>query len=334
MNPRDRFRSILNFEKPDDRLPMIEWAAWWDKTLDRWKTEGLPEDFNRDDALSYFGLDILDAMGGGPRSESCPSAPYHGAGIAGDREQYESILPHLFTDDVLDKFKERARELKERHDRGDIVVRLWLDGYFWFPRTIFGIERHMYAFYDQPDLMHRMNEQLSDFNIRVVEELFPIVKPDMVGFAEDMSYNHGPMLSYGLFKEFLTPYYQKTISAIRQHDVRVLVDSDGDITEMIPWLLEAGIEGVYPLEKQAGVDIASIRDRYPGFLMMGGYDKMVMSQGEEAMRAEFERILPVMRSGGYINSVDHQTPPGVSLENYRIYIDLLNEYCEKAVVLG
>jgi len=64
--------------------------------------------------------------------------------------------------------------------------------------------------------------------------------------------------------------------------------------------------------------------------MLGGYDKMVMSKGEAAMRAEFKRLLPVMASGGYVPSVGHQTPPGVSLENYRTYVRLLREYCAKA----
>jgi hypothetical protein len=41
MTPRERFLKIINFEKPDDRLPMIEWAAWWDLTLDRWLQEGM-----------------------------------------------------------------------------------------------------------------------------------------------------------------------------------------------------------------------------------------------------------------------------------------------------
>ena len=153
----------------------------------------------------------------------------------------------------------------------------------------------------------------------------------MVGFAEDMSYNHGPMLSYGLFKEFIMPYYRQVIPQIKKYNVNVLIDSDGDITSMIPWMAEAGIEGVYPLEKQAGVDVVKIRQKYPHFLMMGGYDKMVMSQGEAAMRTEFERLLPVMQSGGYIPSVDHQTPPGVSLENYQIYLRLFDEYVHKAV---
>jgi uroporphyrinogen-III decarboxylase len=65
--------------------------------------------------------------------------------------------------------------------------------------------------------------------------------------------------------------------------------------------------------------------------MLGGYDKMVVSKGEKDMRAEFERLLPVMRAGGFIPSMDHQTPPEVSLANYRIYLRLFREYCEKAV---
>ena len=36
-----------------------------------------------------------------------------------------------------------------------------------------------------------------------------------------------------------------------------------------------------------------------------------------------------MKSGGFIPSVDHQTPPGVSLENYKKYLSLLKEYCIK-----
>ncbi len=51
---------------------------------------------------------------------------------------------------------------------------------------------------------------------------------------------------------------------------------------MIPWMLDAGIEGVYPLERQAAVDIARIRRAYPSFLMMGGYDKMVIRRGGDA----------------------------------------------------
>jgi uroporphyrinogen-III decarboxylase len=151
----------------------------------------------------------------------------------------------------------------------------------------------------------------------------------MIGFAEDMSYNNGPMLSRECFDEFILPHYKDLVPMFKERGIPVLADSDGQIEPLIPWLKSAGIDGAYPLERQAGVDIPRIRQRYPDFIMMGGYDKMVMSLGEEAVRAEFERLLPAMRSGGYIVSVDHQTPPGVSLDDYRVYSRLLGEYARK-----
>lgn len=40
MNARERFHAIMNFQ-PFDRLPLLEWAGWWDQTIDRWHGEGL-----------------------------------------------------------------------------------------------------------------------------------------------------------------------------------------------------------------------------------------------------------------------------------------------------
>ena len=62
---------------------------------------------------------------------------------------------------------------------------------------------------------------------------------------------------------------------------------------------------------------------------LGHFDKMCMKHGKAAMRAEFERILPSMQRGKVIASVDHQTPPDVSMENYTAYGALLHEYAAK-----
>jgi hypothetical protein len=109
-------------------------------------------------------------------------------------------------------------------------------------------------------------------------------------------------------------------------DIQPIVDTDGDVTLLVPWLDEVGVSGVLPLERQAGVDGMELRQRYPKLRMVGHFDKMTMNRGERAMRDEFERLTPLMKSGGFIPSVDHQTPPGVSLEQYRCYLRLLAEY--------
>jgi hypothetical protein len=108
-----------------------------------------------------------------------------------------------------------------------------------------------------------------------------------------------------------------------------IVDTDGDATLLVPWLQDIGVEGVLPLERQANVDGMALRQQFPTLRMVGHYNKMVMPEGEDAMRREFERLLPLMKTGGFIPSVDHQTPPGVSLSQYRVFRKLLDEYTGK-----
>ena len=115
---------------------------------------------------------------------------------------------------------------------------------------------------------------------------------------------------------------------LQERNIPLIVDTDGDVTLMAPWLQDAGMAGVLPLERQAGVDGTKLRQQFPHLRMIGHFDKMTMNRGEAAMRAEFERLAPLMKTGGFIPSVDHQTPPGVSLEQYRCYLRLLDEFTE------
>ena len=138
------------------------------------------------------------------------------------------------------------------------------------------------------------------------------------------------MLSKAMFDEFLAPCYRRVVPALEEKGIIPMVDSDGDVTRLAGWLEGAGLEGALPLEIKGGTDVAGIRRLHPRCRMIGGFDKLVMSRGREAMRREFERLLPVLRLGGFIPSVDHQTPPDVSLAQYREYVALLKEYARLA----
>lgn len=327
MNHVERFRALMSFQ-PVDRLPRLEWATWWNQTIDRWHQEGLPSHLTDTFEIDlYFGLDPHKQFWFNPRMPSLPSPAYHGATIIGSEDDYERLRQHLFP--PVESLLGDLQRYGEMQDRGECVIWFTIDGYFWYPRTLLGIERHLYAFYDQPELMHRMNSELVDWEIELVHAICRICRPVYMTFAEDMSYNHGPMLSKTLFEEFVAPYYRRIIPVLREYDILPFIDSDGDITKLVPWFAEVDVHGFLPLERQAGVDLASLRTNHPELRLIGHFDKMTMTQGEAAMRAEFERLLPAMRQGGFIPSVDHQTPPGVSLEQYRTYLNLLWEYTEK-----
>ena len=328
MNTRERFQAVMDF-RPYDRLPLLEWAVWWDKTIERWREEGLPKRVkHRYDLYRHFGLDMYMQDWINTYKRNCPHPVSHGAGIAADEADYLRIRRHLYPKRVVNH--RRWARWTALQAQGEAVLWFTLDGFFWFPRQILGIERHLYAFYDQPELMHRINSDLTEWLLSVIDELCSAYTPDFVTIAEDMSYNHGSMLSKSSFDEFLKPYYAQIVPALHKHGVRVIVDSDGDISQAAHWFEEVGVNGILPLERQAGVDISALRAEHPTMRFVGHFDKMVMNKGEAAMRGEFERLLPAAAGGGFLVSCDHQTPPGVSYQEYLLYLKLFEEYAAEA----
>ena len=329
MRVRERFQRVMAFQ-PVDQLPALEWIPWWSETLERWYGEGLPRNIEGMGALQeYFGLDRHAWLWFSPRGKWSPRpGRTRQDGQIDSEAEYDEFIAPKFEGPTFDPAL--VEPLIGPHEAGEIVVWLQIDGFFWFPREVLGIEKHLMAFYDAPDLLKRINDDLCEYNLRLIDELCRYLTPDSMTFAEDMTYNLGPMLSKECFDEFIAPHYRRIVPELKARDIIPMVDTDGDVNTLADWVVEAGIEGIEPLERQAGTDVAEIRRRHPRFKIIGGFDKMIMHKGEAAMRAEFERLLPVMRTGGFIPSVDHQTPPDVSLENYRTYVKLLREYCRLA----
>lgn len=134
-----------------------------------------------------------------------------------------------------------------------------------------------------------------------------------------------------LFDEFIGSYYKRLIPALKSKGVRhVFVDTDGDFKKLIPNFIEAGVEGFLPMDVNAGMDIVAVRREYPNLKFIGAYNKLCIAEGKKAIDREFERILPVIRQGGYIPGVDHQVAPSTSFENYKYYILRLKEAMKEA----
>ena len=324
MNHVERLRAVMKFE-PVDRLPRWEWAMWWDLTIDRWHTEGLPATLTDVfEIAEYFGIDPYKQFWFSTTSATIQAVQHHVEGSVSNMDDYLRILPRLYPDHsaAIDSMRPWAC----RQAKGEAVVWATLEGFFWFPRTLLGFEKLMLAYHDQPALLHRINSDLLTFNLRLLEQMGAACVPTFITVAEDMSYNHGPMVSRRICEEFMTPYYRPLLERMKEMNAVVIMDTDGDCTRLVPWLQSMGIDGVLPLERQAKVDGAVLRAAYPTLRMVGHYNKLVMHLGEDAMRAEFERLAPLMRGGGFIPSVDHQTPPAVSLDDYRLYLRLLDEY--------
>ena len=61
--------------------------------------------------------------------------------------------------------------------------------------------------------------------------------------------------------------------------------------------------------------------RFPDVKFIGAFNKLALLEGSEGIDREFQRLMPVIRQGGYIPGLDHQAAPDTRLET----IDIISE---------
>ena len=249
-----------------------------------------------------------------------------------DRESWERFkVQHLdpqeptrFPEDFLEKAKEM--------DRPDRTVILLADGgsYYGQLRDWIGMETLSVWFYDQPDLVKEMIERLSDVVCTVLEKYLSVIKVDYLGYSDDLAYKTGPLVSPKIFREMMQYHYERSSDIANKYGVDLrLLDSDGNINQIIPLWMEAGVNGFTPLEAAAGMDVVELRKEYGrDIILKGNVDKRNMAKGGTALQEELEYKLPFMKSfgGGYIPGCDHWVPADVSLEKFKEYVQMMKRY--------
>ena len=224
--------------------------------------------------------------------------------------------------------------VREEAATGKIISQNLIGGYMYL-RSLIGPADVLYKFYDMPELIHDCMKTWFELADAVIAEHQKHVTLDEIFFAEDICYNHGPLISPDMIREFLAPYYQQLIANLRTRQIDpdrhlfVNVDTDGDARPVIPVYEEIiGLDVMSPFEVASGCDVVEIGRQHPGLVMSGGIDKRVLAQGKKEIDEMVERILPAMRErGGYYPTCDHGVPEEVSLENYK-------HYRERCVELG
>jgi uroporphyrinogen decarboxylase len=208
-----------------------------------------------------------------------------------------------------------------------------LIGGYMYLRSLVGPEGILFMVYDDPGLVHDMMRAWFDLADAVITRHQKTVTLDEFYLAEDICYNHGPLISPDMMREFLFPYYQQLIVNVRKRQMDanrhlyIQVDTDGDCRPVIPVYQEIGMDYLSPFEVASNCDVVELRKQYPDLLMRGGIDKRVLAEGKDAIDRMVERIIPFMKErGGYIPTSDHGVPEEVSFEDYMHYRKRMLEF--------
>ncbi|MGI6114156.1 MAG: uroporphyrinogen decarboxylase family protein [Mahellales bacterium] len=243
------------------------------------------------------------------------------------REDYKAVK-HRLTLNFEERFPKNWADKCKIWKYSKVPLRMWADregGFFGPLRNLFGLENLLYTFYDDPAFIEEIMDDRADLMIEILDRILEDVQFDFFVFWEDMAFKNGPLLSPEMFKKFMVPRYKRVTEFLRSKGIDIIVvDSDGDITKLIPLWLEAGVNGILPFEVQCGMDVVKVRKEYGNdLIMIGGLDKRVLAKSKKEIDEEIYRVAPILDRGGYIPWLDHGVPPDVPFDNFLYFYDKL-----------
>ncbi len=191
-------------------------------------------------------------------------------------------------------------------------------------RDILTVEGLAYAVCDYPEMVEDMVETACQLVENILDQVLPVYQFDFAAGWEDICCKNGPLVNFDFFKEVVFPRYKRIGDKLHKYGVDIwYTDCDGDVRPLIPYFLEAGINCLFPYEVNSCLHPVDLCKEYGKDLrIMGGFDKMQMIAGKDAIKAYMKSIEPLVARGGYIPFCDHRCPPDVTPENYLYYLDL------------
>lgn len=360
MNRRERFLETMTFGTPD-RPSSGDYFAY-NSTRERWEREGLPQGVDLDE---YFNLDFNPFKWQVPVNSGV--LPGHESVVLEETERYTVVksgssivktlkdtpppaMPQFLSYPLQSRvdwedYKRRLDpetperlagnfcQLVEEYNRRDYPLGMWVGGTYGYLRDWWGMENISLLLHDEPALIEEMVEWLTYFRTGLLDRVLKTgVQLDWVMFWEDMAYNAGPLISPGMFKKYCIPFYEKVMEKVNAAGITVaMVDSDGDVREIIPLWLDVGVSIMHPMEVAASMDVVEARKRYGkniGFF--GGIDKRAMAGTREQIKAEVVHKLEYcFGEGGFIPACDHGIPPDISFSNYCYFRNLVRQVTER-----
>jgi uroporphyrinogen decarboxylase len=205
----------------------------------------------------------------------------------------------------------------------------WIQGEFWFGFDMthswtVGTETFLIALAEEPEWCIDMFNHYLDMDIALFDMIWDAGYTfDSIRWPDDMGYKHNQFFSVKMYRELLKPVHKRAVEWAYGKGIKAHIHSCGDINPLIPELIDIGIDAINPLEVKAGMDPILIKKNYGKDVVLHGGINAILWNDIEAISAEMEKIIPVMKeSGGYIFSSDHSVPSSVSLKNFKQIVEL------------
>jgi uroporphyrinogen decarboxylase len=339
MNSRERVIAALERRRPD-RVPFFECV------IDQRVMDALLPGCDYDRFNDWIGLDnasqnrsswsrenveFIDEAKGlfrdkwgvirafGPESTPAP--------VEGPIKTPEDLQTYTPPDPDADDVLGSIPHLVERYRGKKAVTAICRDAFF-NPAFLRGTTRFLMDMVDNPKLVHELIEVCLSYDIPAMQRMVA-AGMDVVVFGDDYADKNSTLMSPRHFREFILPGLKRCVDAAHEAGAYVVKHTDGNIMAIIEMIVATGIDALNPLEPQAGMDIALIKEKYGDRIaIIGNIDcGYLLSQApvEEVRQVTRRTIEIAAPGGGYCLSSSNSIHSSVKPENFMAMVQTLRE---------
>lgn len=184
-----------------------------------------------------------------------------------------------------------------------------------------------------PDWIHDYNRTYTDFFKRAFQFIFDEVGlPDGIWLYEDLGYKNGLFASPRTMNKLIFPYFAELVEFFHAHNLPVILHSCGSVAQAMPLIVEAGFDGLNPIERKAdGNDPFAFAETYgKDLVFVGGLDVRVLESNDKStIQHETAALIEGMKAKNarFVFTEDHSIPPTVELESYLWAVDTYRKHC-------
>ena len=223
-----------------------------------------------------------------------------------------------------------------KHGQEECGEMLWIPGRFdsapiFQMERSFGAENYYMALALYPEEMAQFFEQDAERAFLENQAIAAATEKEnlapVVWVGQDTCDLRGTIVAPSILDEIYFPALRRALSPLVEAGLKIIWHSDGNITPIVPRLLEAGVDGFQGLQEKLGVPVdleklskeSTIKGRNPIIVGSISSTTVLPFGSPEDVRIEVERCIKIAKSrgGGLLLNSSSSVGPEVPIENLR-----------------
>lgn len=151
-------------------------------------------------------------------------------------------------------WKKEEETILQARKQGELVFRSLRHGHTFLQLCdIRGYENLLFDMEDEEPDLDELIDMVEQFNLSLVRH-YCSLGVDVMGYAEDLGMQRGPMLSPHQLERYILPSYRRLVSPAKEAGAVIHMHSDGDLHQLIDGIMSVGIDVINLQDLVNGID--------------------------------------------------------------------------------